>query len=384
MSIICLHIPDYPAWALSQYYKIPEPLIAVEKNTVISLSCELNGSEIAIGDHIERAKSLEPNAVCFKRDRLLEAVILEDIVKDLYRMTPQIMSVQNNVWAGCWIFLQNADLGLVVDYAKKIGAQVGVSHTRLYAMLSALTAPSGHLVSIPFHQVNDFLDHNPVTLFASFGFNNEIIEKLILFGFRTIRHVTRLKLKHLSAQFGTEGTRLFYFLHPDKESPVPNYTWDVLESAYEFETPVSESIDILPVMSHLFSDLTNRLHDRMAMRLEIRLFCPPDTIPKGYSRILKKPTRDPETLNRIGEIFLAKLLNSKMNITSIWLILGGLVLKNPKQQNLFFKRPGLESLLKIMHERFPGQLMRATLTGVDSTFPDDEMHLVPTDADHPI
>ena len=72
-----------------------------------------------------------------------------------------------------------------------------------------------------------------------------------------------------------------------------------------------------------------------------------------------------------------------MNITSIWLILGGLVLKNPKQQNLFFKRPGLESLLKVMHERFPGQLMRATLTGVDSTFPDDEMHLVPTD-DHPI
>ncbi len=127
MSIIGLHIPDYPAWALSQYYKIPEPLIAVEKNTVISLSCELNGSEIAIGDHIERAKSLEPNAVCFKRDRLLEAVILEDIVKDLYRMTPQIMSVQNNVWAGCWIFLQNADLGLVVDYAKKIGLNGGIS-----------------------------------------------------------------------------------------------------------------------------------------------------------------------------------------------------------------------------------------------------------------
>ncbi len=384
MSIICFHIPDYPAWALHRQYQISDPIIVIEKNRVVSLSREFKDSEIALGDHIERAKSLEPEAACFKRDRTLETVVLEDIVKDLYHMTPQIAPVKNSLFLGCWLLLQNADLGLMMDYTKKINAQVGVSHTRLYAMLSALTAPPGHMLSTPFHKINDFLDHSPVALLASFGFNKEIIEKLILFGLRTVRHAARLKLGHLSAQFGTEGTRLFYLLHPGDEPPVSNYTWDVLESAYAFETPVSEPRDILPVMSHLFDDLTNRLYDRMARRLEIRLFCPPDAIPKGYSRILKKSTNNLDALNRAGEMLLAKLLKSKVDIASISVILGGLTPREPKQQNLFFKRPGLNPLLKVMHERFPDQLVRAVLTGVDSTFPEDEMHLVPIDSNHSI
>jgi hypothetical protein len=382
MSIICLHIPDYPAWALRRHYQVSDPIIVVEKKMVISLSRELNGSEIAIGNHIERAKALEPNAVCFKRDRILEAVVLEDMVKNLYCMTPQIAPVRNNIFLGCWLLLQNADMDLMMDYTKKIDAQVGVSHTRLYAMLSALTAPVGHMVSTPFHKVNYFLDRSPVTLLASFGFSKEIIEKLMLFGLRTVRDVARLKIRHLSAQFGTEGARLFYFLHPDHEPPVSNYIWDVLESTYTFETPVSEPRDTLPVMSHLFNDLTNRLCDRMAMRLEIRVLCASDTIPKGYSRILKKPTKDLEILSRIGETLLDKLVTSKMNITRISVIFGGLTSYEPEQQNLFFERPALDELFQIMHERFPDQLVRAALTGVDSTFPDDEMHLIPVDTNH--
>jgi hypothetical protein len=120
----------------------------------------------------------------------------------------------------------------------------------------------------------------------------------------------------------------------------------------------------------------------MAMRLEIRVLCASDTIPKGYSRILKKPTKDLEILSRIGETLLDKLVTSKMNITRISVIFGGLTSYEPEQQNLFFERPALDELFQIMHERFPDQLVRAALTGVDSTFPDDEMHLIPVDTNH--
>ena len=383
MVILCLHIPDYPAWALRRCGHVAEPLIVVEKNKVVALSRELTDSEIAVGDHVERAKALEPTAACLERDRVLEAIVLEDVMEEIYRMTPRIMPIRNERFGGSWILVQNADANAMAAYAEKLKAGLGMSHARPYAMISALTAPLGQMVTMPFHKVNDMLSRIPVTRFAAFGFGADMIGKLELFGLWTIRHVMRMERRHLVAQFGPEGERLFCFLHPDGDPQVPDYVRDVLESDYVFEYPVSEPRDVLPVLSHLIDDLANRLEDRLVGRLEIRLTCSPESASKGYGRMLKKPTRDPAALVRIGEMILAGMAKTEMRVDRLSVVLGGFSRQASEQQNLFFKRPGLALLMETMRVRFPGQLLRAALTGVDSTFPEDEAHLVPADGDLP-
>jgi len=337
---------------------------------------------LAIGDHLDRARSLVPHAEFHLRDPELETAVWESTLSRLYDLTPRIdplTEMRSRDPKGAWAILQGADLTRLREMVQKMVAQLGASPGRELSMLAAAYSETGQTTSIPHGMESAFLRQAPVLLLQKVGFGQEMIDRLELLGLRTIGYLLHLTRRQVMAQFGPEGSDLFAFLHPPHPpTPVPNYQPQGLSAKYDFDWPVSEPADLVPVLHQLLLQLVEELAGKSARHLEIRLRG--RGVIRQAGRLLKDPTHRPDILHHVADTLLKSELSQEtsssipcgMWVERMTVVLSGLVALPPQQMSMFSLRPDLRPLTQNMNRRFPGKLLKPVQAPTEAFFPEEE------------
>ena len=255
-------------------------------------------------------------------------------------------------------------------------------------MLAALHSESGCATKVPADMVIPFLRQAPVNMLEAVGFSRYLTERLELFGLKAIAHVLHLTRRQFVAQFGREGGALFTFLNPaDAEQPIPHYELRVIDASYDFDWPVFEPGDLLPVLKHLLKELIGRLRGRCTRHMEVRLKGRNHELVRRASRVLKDPTSRFPLLYNVAHTLLHLALSQRTSgynsipcgrgVENVAIGLGGLTVLPPVQTRLFAEKPGVEILSQAVDVRFPGKLMRPVLTHANPFFPEEEYRFEP-------
>jgi hypothetical protein len=454
MDLACFHIPHFAAWALAQRWRDATPtngyddaLAACAHGRVLACTPDLRAT-IAIGDPVDRARRLAPHAQFLLRDPAVEKALWDHVLFRLYDLTPQVQPVPDpltnslvtkrsgrrsgsgflyeasatGLWDnGAWALLQGPDHSQLPTLAADLGACVGVSSARSWALLAAAysaagsktglsssktglsssktgspgskTVSAGSITNVPAHMISPFLRQAPIALLETLRFDPDLIERLGLFGMRAVHHAIHLTRRQLQAQFGQEGTRLFELLHPvSTEPPVTHFDPCVLHTSHDFDWPVFEPGELQPVLHHLLAQLVTRLDGRCARHIEIAL-SGRRTHDRTASRILKEPTTRFDVLRNAADTLLQLALTgdntggdntgrrqppvgrsvSRLNITC-----SGLTELPGRQAQLFAQRTDLlPALVRTMDSRFPGKLTRPVRAHADPFFPEEEYRFEP-------
>lgn len=235
--------------------------------------------------------------------------------------------------------------------------------------------------------IEPFLRQAPVALLERLGFDRNLIERLELFGLKAIGLLLHLTERHLNAQFGSEGNKLFDFLHPpESDPPVPNYNTLVVEASFDFEWPVFEPRDVQPVLRMLLERLLCQLRGRSARHIEIRLTGRHGRM-REANRLLKDPCHRSELLFRAADSLLRQALAQRpakpqkapsgRAVQSISLILSGITERSLQQAELFERTPKVQTATRSASLRFPGKLVRPIQTHANPFFPEEEYRFEP-------
>jgi len=292
--------------------------------------------------------------------------------------------------------MQAPDREALNELTKELNAQVGIASHRPWSVLAAAYSRPGQTTDIPAPMTKPFLRQAHVSLLRSVDFSADLIERLTLFGLKAIEHVADLTERHLSAQFGTEGTQLFQFLHPPQDEPaVANYDPQVLNAEYDFDLPAFEPAQLKPVVPHLVERLIALLQGKRARHIELRLKERstregerPGLIERRAGRILKDPTAQTKRLCAAAHYLLRQTIGDAPvqgpssspitgGIDTICIILSGLTQPHAVQTDLFAKKPTTTPLFINMDQQFPGRLLRPVFTNADPFFPEESYRFEP-------
>lgn len=98
--------------------------------------------------------------------------------------------------------------------------QAAIARTRHDALLQSCRASCGRIDA---HDGSDDVPASVLKQIVELEIQDHDIERLTLFGLDTIGSLRSLTERHLSAQFGHRGTKLYQFLHEYDDSPLPYY-----------------------------------------------------------------------------------------------------------------------------------------------------------------
>lgn len=426
MEYTCLHIAEFAAWALSRRWRQSSqprrPLVVCWAGRVFSHTPGLERRGLAIGDPVDRARSLVPEAEFPLRDVEVERAIWDSLLAYLYEFTPQIEPLPSpkssigrqpsgngvtppgeptrstepaagichlGIWDnGVWALLHRPEDIPLQQLCGQIGARIGVAPGRNLSMLAAAHSEVGRRTTIPSGMTVPFLRQAAIDLLLKVGFTEDMVERLHLFGLRAIGHILPLTRRQLVAQFGPEGGRLHAFLHPSQpERPVSHYDPRTLSAGHDFEWPVFEPGQLLPIVHQLLGQLVQRLCGRAALHLQVRLLGRDRHRVRESGRLLKEPVSGLGTLQLAVDGLLTQALEQPAtprggipggrSVERLVVVLSGLTELPPQQTSLFRSKATLDTLARRLEVRFPGKLVRPVQTHADPFFPEEEYRLEP-------
>jgi hypothetical protein len=351
-----------------------EPYIAVHADgRIIARTSDLRGDGLRIGETLERAQSLFPHGNYYKHDPGLDGAIWEDVLYLIADVAPQLEAVTpGTAIATPW------DEAAFLELARTLDARVGIAPRRYVARIAALQAEPGGIRRVESATTRPFLEKSSVRHLRDLGVEIDLIERLELFGLYTVGRVVRLERRHLDAQFAAAGVELFRMLHPEgEEPPVPMFQPPPsVSSGFDYDLPVSEPRDLLPVLDLLVDQVVEQLGPLRAQLLTLRLHGEGEEGVRLMRRVLKAPTARVSHLRVIAKRLLEEMLDGE-TIDAITLELGGLVQAEAVQGGLFADRPAVYDSVRALHQRFPGRVFRAVITDAEAYLPEDGVRLEP-------
>lgn len=372
MHFGCLYIPAFPAWAFEQVDPAARAasVIVTASGEVVACSRKLRSAGISEGIRAERAERLAPEGTLLRaRDIQLEEAAWDDVLHELNTYTPFLEPER----PGLAYFRPFPGLREIVV---RLRAQAAVAPYRSIALLAALRAAEGNILAIRKQHVKNLLDRIEMSRLTALDFSEEIIEQLPLFGFDTLGSVLGLAPRHLQAQFGEEGLRLYRLIHPDEGASLSLYTPPpAVSRAYEFDLPCSEPGELLPALEFLTRQAAAELKDSGAQRVKIKLH---DRLrPSAFTcRVLPEASNDPRRLFNTAKILLGRMLDRNSRVQALELELGSLRNLQAAQGSLFFRRPTTEKAVRAVHRRYPDALRRPSIHP-DAVFEEDRFSLEP-------
>lgn len=376
--VSCLYVADFPAWVRGRLVPERTDIAIHDRGRIVAATASLRAAGLRIGDALERAKSLFHSAQFFPYDPRRDAAVWEDVLLTVADTTPRMVSLQPG-----WALAEPYDAAGFAMLTRMLGAQAGTASRRVWAMLAALDAAPGTVRRVDEESADEFLRTIPVGYLDGLGYNDELLERLCLFGLRTIANVRMLTRRHLVAQFGAIGASLFDLLHPKgAEAVVPLFQPPPsVAASYDFDEPALEPAEILPVLDDLVEEVARRLDGRTASLLTLRLR---DRSPEGLRlerRVLKSPASRLAHLRVIARLMLEGMLTADRPLTSIAVELGGLAVPHAVQQNLFDERPAIYETVRTLHRRFPGRVVRAVVDDPHARLPERGIRYEPYPAE---
>jgi len=386
----CVAIPDLPAWAIEASGTVDDPFYVLEAGRVVGASrgSRLQGVEPGQTEH--RARVLAADARAVARDPALEDARWLNTLDRLHRITPRIDAAAPGL-----AYFEPIDADALRAFTRAVGQPVGIATTRALARLAAhaLTqrsptagssketsketagheppvspqnASPGKILCIRPEAERTFLARTSPRVLPDLGYPEDLAERLQLFGYSTLADTQSLTQRHLDAQFGNVGTRLYRFLHADPDRVTYYVPPDSLAAEAVMERPAREPGPVNAAIQRCAEDLEERLGRRACRRLTLELDTGDDTLVR--SRALLEPRRSARVLRQDAEALLRPLLGAYVH--ALRLKAGSLREPGGSQADLFFQKPGLERAIRAVQARFPGALLRVTRER-DAVFEDE-------------
>lgn len=372
----CLNLSNVPAWAVSHLNRRrtaksapQDPFIVVEAGHVVGVSRSPRRHGVEVGMTSSRAISLCEHANIYPRDVGLEKALWEHTLEDLNRQTPRIES--SSVGTAWFEPIPNSNLQ---NWLRGTTFRVGIARSRSTARLAAWKASKGRYICIQDPYQDQFLSRVPVRALASIGFSDELVDRLVLFGYDTVQAVHGLTKRHLDAQFGEEGQRLYRFLASDEGrvsfySPPPS-----IEATRDIERPGAEMGTLQSVIADCAEALEDQLRGRAGQHLVLTL--------RGRgqegtaSRIMREPRSRAEQLRRTAGRLLKELFSPDLCVRSLQIELRALCTQEKKQADLFFQRPEVKRAVSAVERRFPDAIVRS-VRDEHAVFPEQRFRYEP-------
>ena len=345
----CLRIPDVPAWSFRTVKDANDPFFVVQQGRVVGASRTPRRNGVEKGMTRLQARSLCETATARPRDANAEKTAWEGLLRSLNAHTPRIESEQPGL---AWI--EPLDGGNLRDWLDGRRCHCGVARNRPVAHLAAWKATPGRIICIERQHEESFLSRTPTEALFEVGFSEEMAQRLSLFGYEDIESLKDLTNRHLTVQFGDEGSQLFDFLHPDVEkvsfySPPPT-----VGLSKDFERDVREPGPLRKALEEMAEVLQERLCGKACQRLSVRL-----TGRQGEqeeSRLLREPIGKKAPIYRAASTLVKRALTADITVQTIDLEAKGLRSVSGMQGHLFRKRPALQRAISTIQEKHAGAL----------------------------
>jgi hypothetical protein len=378
MQVGSLYIPFFPAWAFLQAEGSGSPLAVLASGRVIAACRAGRRSGIEPGMSGERAKSLCPDVRLRIRSADLEGAAWEELVRTVNGVTPFIEASGPPL-----LYFNPGDLPATRALTEALSAQGGVASDRPSAQLAAVRAAPGNTLVLSPRNIDAFLDRFAVGRLTEIGFEEDTVELLRHFGYATLGAAKQLSRRHLRAQFGDDGERLFAMLHPEKQPPVPLFREPrVIRQDYDFDDPCCEPGEILPVLEHLVARAAEALQPEYCQRLRLAATGYRKRVNAVASHILPEPIGSLAGLLRAAVRLLHIMLSPDLEMESLTLELGALRRVKSTQIPLFRERPSMFCAVRAVHRRFP-EMVRRAVVQPDVLFSEDEMRFDPFPEEDP-
>lgn len=364
--IACFRIRSFPAWVWQYTRSQNEEVAVFSDRSIVACTEGLHQRGLRKGENVDRARALFPEALYLLRTLELESAVWEKILAELNTVSPAIYSTEPGI-----AFLDVDLLANLQGLTEDFQAQTGLAQGRALALFAALRTRPGTLNTVHPEDSRSFLHSFPLDLLLEIGFTEELITKLRLFGFVTLGEVMILIRRHLKAQFGEEGIRLFSLLHPDpNEAPVPLYQPPpAITESYSFDWPATEPREIEPVLRHLIERAVGRLGHYHCGLLTLERESA-DSQAHIVRKLLKKPTAGLAKIWTAARKILPALLDGNY-LTQLNFQLGALTVAQPVQLELLNRRKELDEALRPVLRRFPKSLLRVIITDADAYLPEE-------------
>ena len=372
--IATFHIPNLPAWAVALRKGVEgdrKALIGVaEGSHLISLSHALAEAGGLEGESIERVRRRFPEATIYQRDTVAEVHAWEGLLERLHRETPR-MTFDGEGRCCCGI----SDLAVVEQLARELGLYAGFAPDIRTSELAAFQGYRGVVNVVPREKVARWVGRSPVEMLAYYRFPTEMIERLHLLGLATLGSLRRLSKRHLTAQWGKEGERLWRFLRHEPRYRLPLYAPPLrLTRTWRFELDVLEPYEWGEVVKKMAVELEEALEERAASTLRVRLDEGDLQEPEETSRLLPAPGGSARQIERlVRNTLLAR--TPPTPFATIEITLGGIRDRAYSQASLFDRHPELVTAVRRLLRRWPRALLRVRSIDQDALLPEKRVRV---------
>jgi nucleotidyltransferase/DNA polymerase involved in DNA repair len=354
------------------------PVIVTEGPRVIGANILAQKAGVRLLEPVGKARGLCPEAAFVPFEPALVKAAWDMTISSVYQLTPYLEPIRQGL-----LLLG----GITPLEAEALGAEqharVGLASARGTAILAALATNDGHARAVG--NETKFLEQVPVYLLRGAGISREVIERLELFGLRTLGEIkTRVTLKQLAAQFGEVAAKLWSLATGLDTRPITVYAPPAeLTAQFEFEVPALEPHEWMPgfelavyqALRQLGSGLN--LHDRLAGSVTVSV----NTVLGSSSaqRVFKDYTRDEKTIRTTAYQALQMALQPELEVLTVRVTLGDLLRPRAMQDSLFaiLERADVREAVRKVHHRFPDQIGRLELHRPHAPLPEQRFRFSP-------
>jgi hypothetical protein len=371
----CLYISEFPAWALQRQQPEQRAVAVYHAGRIIARSRFLCQAGMLLGDPLDRARALFPEACFFDRDAPFEQAIWDGVLQRINEITPFLESLERGV-----AFFKPYDFSEARVLAGQLVVRVGLGPDKGIARIAAARSAPGSVLQVRDAAVARFLSRSSVAVLSELGFDENLPARLTLFGLTTLDKVRALTKRHLTVQFAAAGSALFDMLHPASGAThVPAYVPPAtITESFRFDSGVCDFVHLSHLLDSMVRRAALRLGRSVCTRIALRLQFAESCLPPAFGqRALKTPTADPGVVGRAANFLLCGALTTPGEVVLIEITLAGLESARHPQASLFFERPPLKAAIQHLAERFPGAIRRAVLMRPGAPFPEDSVRLVP-------
>jgi impB/mucB/samB family/impB/mucB/samB family C-terminal domain len=378
-SVSCAWVADLPSWAIKRLepnlHDLPVVVLAGRRATGVCALARKAG--VRVGDPLDRVRSLCPEAAIAQLEPSTLKAAWDAALEAMHRVTPWIETSR----AG-QAFLAGLSALDGEALAAELGLRLGVAGTRSTALLGALAAQDCGARFVKDEAA--FLSRAPVYLLRGAGISAEVVERLELFGLKTLGDILlRVTPKQLEAQFGRDAALIAGFVSPQDAHPIGLYVPPAsLRLEWSFETPVLEPFAWDPPLARLVARLAERLGGLLAGTVTVTLH----TLlgDSAARQMMAHYTCDPKTLlNAATRCF--KEAHAGLEIERVTLMLSDLLRPVLRQDNLFgtLERPDVRDAIRVVHQHFPDRIGKLAIIRPDAPLRRQRFRFAPLDGEVP-
>ena len=359
--ILCSLVPELPLAALVLREGDPKlssrPLVVgglpSERKPVRAATAEARAYGVCVGMPLRQAEQLCPQAVFLPSDPVAEANLSRHLLAGLYALAPKVELAETGE-----AYVETDGLGDEVQFANRVAEYLakrllsrpalGLAASKFVARTAAglaATAVTSSEGPIPVRRVPQGSERSflaPLGVGEHLPVDRGLVERLKLFGLRTLGDLAHLPLAAVEAQFGAEGLRALRLARGEDTSPlVPWAPPQRMEESSRLDPPVDNLTPLLFVSRGLVDRLGNRLveegHAATVIRLSLELEDDPEPLLKVLR--LRSPMTTSDDLWRPVQGLLQQLEFS-CPVARVHLRLSGFCPALSRQMDLLARQDG--------------------------------------------